>query len=57
MLDGVEVVESKWLPAKEVMKFASTDTLAAPWFRDTMGKSHTCHLRLVLFLPFFWSES
>eukprot|EP00037_Helgoeca_nana_P033508 m.418236 g.418236 ORF g.418236 m.418236 type:complete len:202 (-) comp30820_c0_seq1:356-961(-) len=38
VLDGVEVVESKWLPAKEVMKFASTDTLAAPWFRDTMAR-------------------
>ena len=36
-LDGVEVVESKWIPSKDVMAFAASDAHTAPWFLDSMS--------------------
>mmetsp|Transcript_23789 Transcript_23789/g.62223 ORF Transcript_23789/g.62223 Transcript_23789/m.62223 type:complete len:204 (+) Transcript_23789:124-735(+) len=37
-LDGVEVVESKWIAATEAHAFASARENAAPWFVDTMSR-------------------
>eukprot|EP00035_Acanthoeca_spectabilis_P026309 m.462163 g.462163 ORF g.462163 m.462163 type:complete len:227 (+) comp22534_c0_seq1:67-747(+) len=37
-VDAVEVVDSKWLPSKEVIEFATSGGTGAPWFLDTMER-------------------